>query len=40
MKLKDTLLKTNKKQVYAFYQKIWEYPKAYEAVTRNDFKFM
>ena len=36
MKLKDTLLKTNKKQVYAFYQKIWEYPKAYEAVTRND----
>ena len=36
MKLKDTLLKTNKKQVYAFYQKILEYPKAYEAVTRND----
>ena len=36
MRLEDTLLKTNKKQVYAFYQKVWDHPKAYEEVTRND----
>ena len=36
MKLKDTLLKTDKKRVYAFYEKINEHALDYSLVTRND----